>query len=365
MRILHTADVHLDSPMTANLSEDKARERRAELLTCFSDMVKWADENGAEVFLIAGDLFDSGTVKKTPANAVAGIISKYPGIKFFYLRGNHDRKDVFSETKDMPGNFYTFSDEWTTYRLGEGVALTGIELLGRTSRDVSSQLALDASDINIVTMHGTLSTKRAAKEKEEILIKDLKNKSIDYLALGHIHSFKDDRLDERGWAVYSGCPAGRGFEESETGEKGFAVIDIDEKTRDITYRFVGLPGRRIYRPAVDVTGCDDSQEAYYRIREALGDRFDKSSMLEVQMTGEISVEGEMDTVYIEKLMEDEYFCFKIKDLTKPYIDYSEYEMDKTLKGEFIRTVKGAPELSDEDRAEIIKIGIAAFRGEEI
>ena len=37
MKILHCADIHLDSAMTANLDKDKARERRSELLASFKD----------------------------------------------------------------------------------------------------------------------------------------------------------------------------------------------------------------------------------------------------------------------------------------------------------------------------------------
>ncbi|MFQ8900993.1 MAG: hypothetical protein ACLR7D_02880 [Lachnospira eligens] len=42
MKILHCADIHLDSAMTANLDKDKARERRSELLASFKDMVGYA-----------------------------------------------------------------------------------------------------------------------------------------------------------------------------------------------------------------------------------------------------------------------------------------------------------------------------------
>ena len=36
IRIIHCADLHLDSKMTAHLSSEKARERKAELLNTFT-----------------------------------------------------------------------------------------------------------------------------------------------------------------------------------------------------------------------------------------------------------------------------------------------------------------------------------------
>ena len=57
MKILHCADIHLDSAMTANLDKDKARERRSELLASFKDMVGYAVKECIGVIIIAGDLF--------------------------------------------------------------------------------------------------------------------------------------------------------------------------------------------------------------------------------------------------------------------------------------------------------------------
>lgn len=56
MRLIHCADIHLDSRMNANLSKEKAKERRTELLHTFRRMVEYARTEGIEAILIAGDL---------------------------------------------------------------------------------------------------------------------------------------------------------------------------------------------------------------------------------------------------------------------------------------------------------------------
>ena len=48
MKILHCADVHLDSKMTANLEKDKAKERKLEILDTFLRMVDFAETNGVD-----------------------------------------------------------------------------------------------------------------------------------------------------------------------------------------------------------------------------------------------------------------------------------------------------------------------------
>lgn len=59
-----------------------------------------------------------------------------------------------------------------------------------------------------------------------------------------------------------------------------------------------------------------------------------------------------------------FYFEKVKDRTTLRVDYSDYEKDASLKGEFIRMVLGS-ELSQEQKAEVIRCGILALSGEEI
>ena len=62
MKLIHCADLHLDSRMEANLTKEQARERRQELLGTFTRMVAYAAKEGVRAILIAGYLFDGGRV---------------------------------------------------------------------------------------------------------------------------------------------------------------------------------------------------------------------------------------------------------------------------------------------------------------
>ena len=62
MKIIHTADLHLDSNLERNLSKSRAEERRNELLAMFRSIVGYAASEGAEAILIAGDLFDASVI---------------------------------------------------------------------------------------------------------------------------------------------------------------------------------------------------------------------------------------------------------------------------------------------------------------
>ena len=85
----------------------------------------------------------------------------------------------------------------------------------------------NSNNFNIVVLHGQEANYSDKKDKAEIInLKELKNKNIDYLALGHIHKYKLEKLDNRGIYCYSGCLEGRGFDEC--GDKGFVLLEIEE-----------------------------------------------------------------------------------------------------------------------------------------
>ena len=120
MKIIHTADLHLDSSMKTHLEGDKATKRKDELTLNFARLCESAKDLGVKAIIIAGDLFDTKSVTKKVASIVLTQINKYKDIQFYYLRGNHDRESFISFIKgngDVPANFHMFGDEWTSYVL--------------------------------------------------------------------------------------------------------------------------------------------------------------------------------------------------------------------------------------------------------
>jgi DNA repair exonuclease SbcCD nuclease subunit len=111
MKIIHCADLHLDSKMTANLSKEQAKERKMEILRTFSKMVEYAVKNAVSVIIIAGDLFDTRNVSATVRNYVRDVIVNHPKIDFLYLRGNHDNDNFLSKLEQIPENLCLFNDK--------------------------------------------------------------------------------------------------------------------------------------------------------------------------------------------------------------------------------------------------------------
>lgn len=362
MKIIHCADLHLDSKMTANLTKEQAKERKNEILRTFTRMVDYAKKNSVKAILIAGDLFDTRNVSAMVRNTVRDVITQNPEIDFLYLKGNHDDDNFLSKLEEVPENLYMFSEQWMTYAYGN-ITITGIELNAENSVTAYNSLVLDHDTFNIVTMHGQLAGYRNKDKAEIISLDDLKNKNIDYLALGHIHGFHMNKMDNRGIYCYPGCLEGRGFDECE--QKGFVVLDIDMQTLKANVNFVPMGYRTLYTMLVDVTGVNTTQEAAVRINNAIQENeYASSSLVKVVLYGDVDVECEMDTDFLQEQFADYFYYIKVTDETKLKVNYKDYEGDISLKGEFVRLVSES-DLSEEEKSMVIRAGILALQGEEI
>ena len=390
MKIIHCADLHLDSKMTSNLDREKARETKNELLLTYKRMIDYANKEGITDIIFAGDLFDTKNVSKTAMYTVRDSILNNPHINFYYLKGNHDAICFVDELEEKIENLYLFSDMWTSYEISDNVSITGVELLESNKDSIYNTLVLDNNKINIVVLHGQ-ETEHNMKDKAEIIsLKNLRNKGIDYLALGHVHEYMMERLDARGIYAYPGCLEGRGFDEC--GEHGFIVLDIDEDKKNINAEFIPFAYRLIHTVKIDVTDVkstdkvnesavkdnvnDNNKDNYNhqvttddvskKIRQRLEeDYYDEKDLMKIVLTGEVDFESEINTGLLVKEFESSFYFLKIYDETKMKVDYDSFALDESLKGEFVRLVMSKKDLSEEEKAIIVRYGIKALTMEEI
>ena len=78
MKILHTADLHIGSPLTSRISPAGARTRRRELLSTFDKLIACAKSERVSAVIIAGDLFDTKSVTKSIKERVWALLNAHP-----------------------------------------------------------------------------------------------------------------------------------------------------------------------------------------------------------------------------------------------------------------------------------------------
>lgn len=351
-KFIHCADVHLGSKMESKLPKAKADERRAEVRETFHRMVKYAKEEGVRAILLSGDIFDSDRPLKRDKEFFYDVVRGNPEIDFLYLRGNHDGKESYTE--EGLCNLKTFSAEWTGYEY-EDVYVCGLELARENAQSLYSTLKLNKDKINLVMLHGQTAPTVGADKINPIKLAD---KHIDYLALGHIHSYSENKIDDRGRYAFSGCLEGRGFDE--IGEKGFILLEIDGGVKST---FIPFAHRKIEELEVEVSASQNSYGAYQIIKAQV--KFNPADLYRIHLIGEISYDGENLAEDVERLLANDCYFISVKNRTARKIDPTEYEGDASLRGEFVRTVMAKAELSDERKRAVITLGLKALAGQEV
>ena len=385
MKLIHCADLHLDSRLHTHLNREQAKLRRDELLRNFDRLADYASEHCVEVILIAGDLFDRDSVSALTRNVVLSVIKAHPRIRFYYLRGNHDKADCLGSgapgAEELPANLFLFGSRWKTYKEGinGAVAISGIELTRENSSQAASSLRLDPACFNIVMLHGQTEMsagpdgsgntfRNADMPRAEgigtVRLRALRGKGIDYLALGHIHSWKKDALDGRGIYCYPGCLEGRGFDEC--GPHGFALLEIDEKTLSMSQKFIPFAQRILYAVEADVTGCSTTAQMERVVVRSLADSgCTGKDMADVTLCGELDVDCEKDTQYLAQGLAGRCFFARLRDRTSLRIDPENYLYDTSLRGEFVRTVMEDDSIPEEEKSAVIRWGFCAMDGEKL
>ncbi len=368
MKIIHMADAHLDSKMESKLDKSKATLRRDEILETFCNIADYAGDNSVDAVIIAGDLFDKKTARVGAVNRVRAAFESHPNVKFYYLRGNHD-EDSYFNGDDNPSNLVVFKDPGLKSDVlkttsGKDVVITGIIPEEDGFDKAYTELNLDYDAMNIVVMHGAADKYQGTNKAESIDLGRLRNRNIDYLALGHYHSYTEGDLPSRGIFCYPGCIEGRGFDEC--GEHGFVLIDIDDAGLTYETTFVPFAKRRVYEIETDISRCMTTPEIDKCVSDAIkATDATSDDLVRIILTGETDVNAEKDVEHVKRTIVDRFFYGEVKDKSSIAIDYDEYLHEASLKGELVRLLKADEELSEEDRGRIVKCAIQALKGEEI
>ena len=204
MKLIHCADIHLDSPMQTHMTAQQASVRNTEMLQSFVRLTEFAQERAVRAVLIAGDLFDGARVRARTVDALLAAIRRTPEVDYLYLPGNHDEAaNAFCDCA-LPGNLKLFGKKWST------VNMTALQFPARRSE--RTRRFMKRCRIRTAWSIWSCSTgesEQRARRRDQPEFALLKNRGIDYLALGHIHSYQTGPLDETGSYCYPGCLEGR------------------------------------------------------------------------------------------------------------------------------------------------------------
>lgn len=295
-RFVHTADIHLDSPLRslAMRDPDLASLIGGSTRQALLGIVDLCLGEGVDALVIAGDLYDGDQTSMKTARFLADQMKRLheAGIVVYKVRGNHDALSKITHELVLPPSLKLFGGRGETVELrldGLDVAIHGLSF----SKPHAPESLLPKygrprpGAVNVGIMHTSLAGAAGHDHYAPCSVADLHEWGFAYWALGHIHVRSEHR--EAGAVVMPGMPQGR-----DIGEAGLKTVSLVTVADDHSILIEERPTSiaQFERVPVDLTGAETWPEIVGRIeREIIAVRDATSAP---HLVGRLVLRGQTD-----------------------------------------------------------------------
>lgn len=274
-RFVHTADVHLDSPLRSLALRDPDL---AELIgnatrRAFVNTIDLCLDEQVDALLLAGDLYDGEQTSMKTARFLAEQLRRLHevNIRTFIIRGNHDALSKITHELVFPETVHVFGGRAEAVAIDRSksdipVVVHGLSFAKPHAPEslVSKYKPPTEGAVNIGLMHTSLGGAVGHDPYAPCSVSDLQATGFRYWALGHVH--KRSVVDGECTIVMPGIPQGRHINES--GPKSVSLVTVaDDGSILIEERDVSIA--QFDRVFIDATGIDDWRDMATAITEKL------------------------------------------------------------------------------------------------
>ena len=329
IKLLHSADWHLDSPLLFRDSR-QAEALRSALSHVPEKIAALCKDQACDLLLLSGDLFD-GPYTPNTLRSVQNALEEV-SVPVFISPGNHDFIGADSPwlTENFPKNVHIFAQP-----VMESVAVSHLDCriygAGFTHMDCPGLLENFAPEhterYGIGVLHGDPT--QVNSPYNPITRAQVSQSALDYLALGHIHKGDQFRAGKT-LCAWPGCPMGRGYDE--TGDKGVLLVTLED-TANAEFISLGLP--QFHDLELDASLSPDAalpsvgNSDFYRL----------------------TFTGPSEPLDLDKIAADlsHFPNLELRDRTTPPVDIWGSAEEDTFEGMYFRQLRTAMENAEESQ----------------
>lgn len=274
-RFVHTADIHLDSPLRSLALRDP---ELAELIgdatrLAFERTIDLCLDEQVDALMIAGDLYDSDQTSMKTALFLAAQLRRLDesGIRVFIVRGNHDAESRVTRELVLPEGVKVFGGRSETVEMerprGETpVAVHGISFAKPQvpQNPIPKFKVRVEGAFNVGLLHTSLAGSTQHDTYAPCSVTQLADTGFDYWCLGHLH--KREVHSREPFIVMSGMPQGRDI--NEAGQKSVTMVTVGNDG-SVESRPYPTSIAKFERVAVDLTSIQDWRGMVERIVASL------------------------------------------------------------------------------------------------
>jgi len=299
-RFLHTADIHLDSPLRSLALRDPEIAETVGNATrqAFVRTVDLCLEEKVDALMIAGDLYDGDLRSMKTAIFFGAQMRRLDeaGIRVFIVRGNHDAESRITKQLSLPPNVHVFSGRAEAIEIeGKGVVVHGVSFADPQAPEslLPKFKAPLPGQVNIGLLHTSLSGAEGHDTYAPCSLTDLFDHGFDYWALGHIHKRQVASAGSRR-AVMPGIPQGRHV--GEAGPKSVTLVSVgDDGDIALEERLVAVAAFSLV--PVDTAGMADWSDVLAAmeaaLRQARGEVAAEHLVARIELTGATALAGRL------------------------------------------------------------------------
>jgi exonuclease SbcD len=240
-KLVHAADLHLDSPLLGLERYEGApvAELRRATRGALDRLVELCLAEKAELLLIAGDLFDGSWRDYSTGLFLCErmVRLREAGVRVVWIRGNHDAASRLRKHLRMPENVRELK-----HAKPESVRFEELNLVVHGQGFPEPAVTVDltrnypapvAGAVNVGLLHTALDGREGHAPYAPCTLGGLVDRGYDYWALGHVHAH--EVVHQAPWVVYPGNLQGR--HAQELGPKGAVVVSFDSaKVTSVEHR---------------------------------------------------------------------------------------------------------------------------------
>lgn len=360
MRLLHFADLHLDTPFRWATPE-LARTRRQALRDTLVRICKLADEFRVDALTCGGDLYEQERFTPDTASFLRATFAELDPLPVFLAPGNHDwfgPASLYRQVEWSP-NVHVFGEaRLTALPLADGLTLWGAaHCAPANTPGFLDDFRVDRGGVHVALFHGSAQGDLRFQEDGKVphapfRAEQVAQVGLHHALLGHFHGPVDSPNH-----TYPGNPDPLTF--GETGDRAAVVVTVGA-TGEVTRERHSVITSAVSDIDIDLTGVVHSGEVTERVLSAVAPLV---GVVRVTLRGDVGPEVDLRLEDVAALRPANVDAL-VPRLGKVCVtyDYDRLSEEQTVRGQFVRDVLAAGGLTEEQRQRVLVTGLRAFDG---
>lgn len=365
---LHTADLHLDRPITGwRGTSDQLAIRYEEHRDTFRRMISLIEKRKLPYLFISGDFIEHSAVTKSTISFVIEQLERIPFTQVFIAPGNHDpytEGSYYLRSSIWPKHVHIFKGEWEEHADSkQKLLIVGRGFTSFLEPQSTYPVLKKNFERSICICHGDLQPQGQDSSYFPLSEKEFSKQTFDYVALGHIHKAQQVQLKNKKKTIirYPGSPEAHNWKE--LGGRTVTLGRLDEK--GVQVEEISLHHRFYEKKEIDVTDCQTQQDILELMFTQI-QHVPTEAYLMIQLIGrrDPDLPFEQEQIwYQQRLMEQGYRNVWMEDQTMPDFDLELYRQQNGLVALFIQRMEQKLQIEKDENQRVL-IQRAMYKGLE-